>query len=255
MRQGNGAPDPGAIETLKRLIEVSTSVVALTGAGISTAAGIPDYRSPGGVWTKVEPITYQEFVASEEARLEDWRRRFEMNDRLASCQPTLAHRALAAMTRSGDMSAIVTQNIDDLHRRAGTDPQRLIELHGNATFGRCLDCGKPMELETIREHFRQMNRSPVCPQCSGLVKAAVVSFGQAMPESELARAAEFMGDADLVLAIGTSLVVHPAASLPLIGIDNGARLVIINKQSTPLDGVADLVLNHSIDSVFGVLTG
>ena len=246
-----GAPDPGAIEQLNSLVDAASSIVAMTGAGISTAAGIPDFRSPGGIWTKVEPITFQEFMASEDARLEDWRRRFEMNDLLASCEPTLAHRSLAAMVRSGRMSAIVTQNIDGLHQRAGTDPEHLIELHGNGTYGRCVDCGTQMDLAEARKFIAEKGRSPVCSNCSGLVKAAVISFGQAMPENELKRAANLAAKADLVFAIGTSLVVHPAATLPLIGVENGAELVIINKESTPLDGVAEMVLNHSIDAVFG----
>ena len=246
-----GAPDPGAIEQLNSLVDAASSIVAMTGAGISTAAGIPDFRSPGGIWTKVEPITFQEFVASEDARLEDWRRRFEMNDLLTSCEPTLAHRSLAAMVRSGRMAAIVTQNIDGLHQRAGTDLEHLIELHGNGTYGRCVDCGTQMDLAEARKFIAEKGRSPVCSNCSGLVKAAVISFGQAMPENELKRAADLAAKADLVLAIGTSLVVHPAATLPLIGIENGAELVIINKESTPLDGAAKMVLNHSIDAVFG----
>ena len=248
-----GAPDPGIAEQLKRKIDAASSIVAMTGAGISTAAGIPDYRSPGGIWTKVEPITFQEFLTSEDARLEDWRRRFEMNDMLASCEPTLAHKALAALVRSGRVSAIVTQNIDGLHQRAGTDPEHLIELHGNGTYGRCLDCGNVMDLAGARNFIAKEGRSPVCSSCSGLVKAAVISFGQAMPEKELNRAAQLAAKADLVFAVGTSLVVHPAATLPLIGVENGAELIIINKESTPVDGAAKMVLNHSIDAVFGAL--
>ena len=176
-----------------------------------------------------------------------------MNDLLATCRPTLAHNVLADFVRSGRMSVIITQNIDGLHQRAGTDPGRVIELHGNGTFGRCLDCRREMELKIIREHINSTGTSPTCPQCGGRVKAAVISFGQAMPEGAVSRAAGLCRDADLILVVGSSLVVHPAASLPVVGVDNGAGLAIINKQSTPLDGLADLVLNHSIDEVFAAL--
>lgn len=253
MRQDEDAPAPETLDKLRSLIDCAARTIAFTGAGISTAAGIPDFRSPGGLWTRMEPITFQEFFGSEEARLEDWRRRFEMNELFARAQPTIAHRALSEMVRDGRMPAIITQNIDGLHQRSGVDGRRIIELYGNATYGHCIDCRAPMDLDEIRRQIDASELCPRCPACHGLVKAAVVSFGEAMPADRMAEAASHCRDADLILVIGTSLLVQPAASLPLHGVQNGAKLVIINRQSTPLGGYADLVLSHSSDSVFAAL--
>ncbi len=253
MRAGDEAPPPEKIAALRTLLEGSDRVVGFTGAGISTAAGIPDFRSPGGMWTKMEPITYQEFVASEAARMEDWRRRFVMNDQFAGARPTVAHMALAAMADSGRMPAIVTQNIDGLHQRSGVGSDRVIELHGNATYGHCIDCRRRMELDEVRSFVEAEKRSPKCRTCGGMVKAAVISFGEGMPEAAMREAARHCMDADLILVVGTSLVVHPAASLPVLGLQHGAGIVIINRESTPLDRDAELVLNHSSDSVFAAV--
>jgi NAD-dependent deacetylase len=201
----------------------------------------------------MEPITYQAFVASEEARMEDWRRRFVMNEQFANARPTVAHLALAAMVEGGRMPAIVTQNIDGLHQRSGVTEDVVIELHGNATYGHCLDCRRRMKLDEIRSFIEAEKRSPRCPACGGFVKAAVVSFGEAMPEAAMTEAARHCMDADLILIVGTSLVVQPAASLPVLGLQHGAGIVIINRQSTPLDQDAELVLNHSSDSVFAAV--
>ncbi len=254
MRQDGGAPEPAEFDNLRRLLREAFAPVAFTGAGISTAAGIPDFRSPGGLWSQMEPITFQHFCASASARLEDWRRRFVMNEQFERARPTVGHLVLAEMVRSGRMPAIITQNIDGLHQRSGVAANRLVELHGNATFGHCIECRLPMDLESVRAEIDRTGRCPACTDCGGLIKAAVVSFGEAMPEAAMATATELCRNADLILAIGTSLQVQPAASLPQIGIRLGAKLVIINKQSTPLDGIAELVLNHSIDSVFAALS-
>jgi NAD-dependent deacetylase len=255
MRPDDEAPAPHLVAELRQLIDVSERIVAFTGAGISTAAGIPDFRGPGGIWTQMEPITYQDFVASEAARMEDWRRRFVMNDQFAGASPTVSHRAMAAMVEYGSMTVVITQNIDGLHQRSGVDARHVIELHGNATYGHCLSCRKRMELEEIRSRIERLGRSPVCDGCGGYIKAAVVSFGETMPQDLMERAAEHCRDADLILVVGTSLVVQPAASLPVLGLESGARLAIINRQSTPLDRFADLVLNHSSDSVFAAVRG
>lgn len=253
MRADVEAPPPEKIAALRTLLDDADRIVGFTGAGISTAAGIPDFRSPGGIWTKMEPITYQAFVASEEARMEDWRRRFVMNEQFAAARPTVSHLALAALVESGRMPAIVTQNIDGLHQRSGADADKVIELHGNATYGHCLDCRRRMELDEIHSLIRAENRSPRCGTCGGFVKAAVVSFGEAMPDDAMRNAAQHCMDADLILIVGTSLVVQPAASLPVLGLQHGAGFVIINRESTPLDHDAELVLNHSSDSVFAAV--
>ncbi|MGQ7791837.1 SIR2 family NAD-dependent protein deacylase [Faunimonas sp. B44] len=242
--EGNG------IDALRRLMSGADRILAFTGAGISTESGIPDFRSPGGIWSRMAPITYQEFVASEESRLEDWRRRFVMNADFARAEPNAGHRALAMLLDEGRDVAVVTQNIDGLHARSGIPADRLVELHGNATHGRCLDCGRRMELGEARALIEAERRCPRCPACGGLVKAAVVSFGQAMPEAEMARAVRFAERSDLVLAIGSSLVVHPAATIPLLAREAGADLVIVNREPTPLDDVASLVLRRSIGEIF-----
>jgi NAD-dependent deacetylase len=243
------APDKAAAARLAAWIAQAERVVAFTGAGISTESGIPDFRSPGGIWSQMQPITYQQFVASEPARLEDWRRRLAMNDQLAAAAPNVGHRALGQMVRSGKAVGIVTQNIDGLHQRAGAPPDKVVELHGNATRGRCLDCRQAMALEAVRAAIRADGRCPRCA-CGGLVKAAVISFGEAMPEEAMARAAAWAEECDLFLAIGSSLLVHPAASIPLIASQAGARLAIVNREATPLDEAADLVVHSPIGPLF-----
>jgi NAD-dependent deacetylase len=240
------------IAGLRRLIESSERIVALAGAGISTESGIPDFRSPGGLWTRMKPITYQEFVASEKARLEDWRRRFAMNEAFARAEPNAGHRGLTLLGNEGKLGTLVTQNIDGLHQRGGFPAERLIEIHGNATHGRCLDCRRTMALADVREAIDRTGRSPRCA-CGGPVKAAVVSFGEAMPEDRMRRATEAARGADLFLAIGSSLQVQPAASLPLTAKRSGAAFVILNREETPLDGAADLIVRQPIGAVFVAL--
>lgn len=231
------------------MIERSDSIVAMTGAGISTESGIPDFRSPGGIWSRMKPITYQEFVASEAARLEDWRRRFTMNADFARAAPNAGHLALADLARQGRLACLITQNIDGLHQRAGHPADALIEIHGNATHGRCLDCALAMPLRVVRARIEATGASPRCA-CGGLVKAAVISFGERVPEGLLRRAAEAAQRATLFVVVGSSLVVQPAAALPLMAAKSGARLAIVNRDPTPLDTVADLLLPESIAATF-----
>jgi NAD-dependent deacetylase len=253
MQQHEKTPAPEIVAMLRQMIRDAKRIVAFTGAGISTSAGIPDYRSPGGVWSKIQPITLQEFVRSEAARLEDWRRRFEMNEQFARAEPTIAHRVLADMLRDDRQHSIITQNIDGLHQRSGVAEDQLIELHGNATYGHCIDCRLRVELAIIRDMVAADHKCPVCSACGGLIKAAVVSFGEAMPQDRLADAIERCSQAELILVAGSSLVVQPAANLPHLAVQKGAKLVIINKQSTPLDHIAELVLNHSVDLIFSAI--
>jgi NAD-dependent deacetylase len=243
----------GNRDALRSLIEGARRIVAFTGAGISTESGIPDFRSPGGIWSRLEPITYQAFLTSEEARLEDWRRRFEMNRGFAAAEPNVGHRAVAALVEEGRAAGIVTQNIDGLHSRSGVPADRLVEIHGNATYAHCLDCRTVMTLEAAREAIRQEDRSPRCGRCGGLVKAAVVSFGEPVPEGAMARAVALAREADLMLVLGSSLVVQPAASLPLLAKRAGARLAIVNREPTPLDGEADLVVRSGIGEALGAV--
>ncbi len=240
------------IQSLRELIARSERVVAMTGAGISTESGIPDFRSPGGLWSRMKPITYQEFVASEEARLEEWRRRFRANERFANAEPNEGHRGLVRLMNEGKLRTVITQNIDGLHQRAGLPPESVIEIHGNSTRAHCLSCRAPMALQTIRETIETTGASPRC-ECGGLVKAAIISFGERMPEDAMAKATVFAEDADLFLVVGSSLLVQPAASLPLVAKRSGAALVIVNRDATPLDEYAELVLRESIGVVFSTL--
>jgi NAD-dependent deacetylase len=224
-------------------------IVALTGAGISTESGIPDFRSPGGIWSRRRPVQYRDFVADEASRLEDWDRRFEMMAFFDRAVPNAAHEALTSLARAGRLTCLITQNVDGLHQRAGFPVDRLVEIHGNSTYATCLDCGARAELEAQRD-LVEAGDSPRCPDCSGLLKAAVVSFGQQMPEKELFRAAEAASACDLFLVLGSSLVVHPAAQLPAIAAERGANLVILNREETPLDSLASTVIRTPLAQTF-----
>jgi len=245
------APDvTTAVDCLRELFEESRVIVPFTGAGISTECGIPDFRSPGGIWTKMRPIDFSEFVASQQARDESWRRRFAMQEHFGAAKPGRGHQALACLYHASKSPGVVTQNIDNLHQASGIAAEHVIELHGNTTYATCLDCAKRYELPWVKERFdREKGRAPDCPQCGGYIKTATVSFGQSMPEGPMRSAEQLTLSADLFLAIGSSLVVWPAAGFPLMAKRNGARLVIINREATELDDAADLVVRDDIGSV------
>jgi NAD-dependent deacetylase len=236
---------PGA-EELARLLGAARRAVVFTGAGISTESGIPDFRSPGGIWTKMMPINFDEYVACAETRRESWRRRFEMEDTWRAVKPNAGHYAVADLVRRGIVSRVITQNIDNLHQESGVPEDRVIELHGNTRYAKCLDCGERMEIADIRAWFEDHGEPPDCPKCGGIVKTATISFGQAMPEKEmdLARRATFA--CDLMLVLGSSLVVYPAAGFPLLAKRAGAKLAIVNREETDQDPYADLVLHSEI---------
>mgnify|MGYP001377416687 CR=1 FL=1 len=239
-----------AIARLGDMIHEATSIVPFTGAGISTECGIPDFRSPGGLWTKNRPIPFDEFLASQEARNESWRRRFAMSDQFGGARPGRGHRALASLYRSGKVPGVVTQNIDNLHQASGIAAEHVVELHGNTTFATCLDCGDRYELTWVRERMERGNGcAPDCPDCGGFIKTATISFGQAMPEDAMRRAEALTLQCNLFLAIGSSLVVWPAAGFPLLAKRNGAALVIINREPTEFDDLADLVVRADIGTV------
>ena len=236
----------GYMERLRSMIEEAKRVVVFTGAGISTESGISDFRSPGGIWTKNQPILFQDFISSEEKRREAWRRQFNTIDVMQKAKPNKGHLAIARLVRSGKASSVITQNIDGLHQRSGVPDEKVIELHGNATYAKCLDCGRRYELDPIRQAFEKDGALPVCKYCHGIVKTATISFGQAMPEEAMGKAQQETLSCDLFLAIGSSLVVYPAAGFPELAKRNGARLVIINRETTGLDNIADLVIHQSI---------
>jgi len=245
------APDLGtAIARLEEMINEATVIVPFTGAGISTECGIPDFRSPGGLWTKNRPIPFDEFLASQEARNESWRRRFAMDDQFGDAKPGRGHRALASLYRAGKVPAVVTQNIDNLHQASGISPEHVVELHGNTTYAACLDCGDRYELSWVRRRMDEADGcAPDCPTCGGFIKTATISFGQAMPDAAMQRAQDLALSCDLFVAIGSSLVVWPAAGFPLMAKRNGALLIIVNREPTEFDEVADLVVRQDIGTV------
>jgi len=249
MLQTDASPAESSIARLRELIDGASVVLPFTGAGISTECGIPDFRSPGGIWTKYRPIMFEDFLASAEMRDESWRRRLAMDAQFSTARPGRGHRALADLYKAGKVPAVVTQNIDNLHQASGVPDHRVIELHGNTTYATCLDCAKRYELAWIRQRFEAGGRSPDCTACGGYVKTATISFGQSMPEGPMRRAEELTLACDLFLAIGSSLVVWPAAGFPLMAKRNGARLVILNRDATEFDDVADLVIRQDIGTV------
>jgi NAD-dependent deacetylase len=244
------APDlQTAVSGLRELIDEAKTIVPFTGAGISTECGIPDFRSPGGLWTKNRPIPLDDFLASREMRDESWRRRFAMEKNCAAAKPGRGHRAFASLYRAGKVPALVTQNIDNLHQASGIAAQDVVELHGNTTYALCLACEARYELSWVRERFEvNEGRAPDCT-CGGFIKTATISFGQAMPIEAMQRAEELTKNCDLFLAVGSSLVVWPAAGFPLMAKRNGAALVIINREPTEFDELAVLVVRSDIGDV------
>ena len=234
------------VDDLARMIADARRIVAFTGAGSSTESGIPDFRSPGGIWTKFKPIEFSDFIASADARRESWRRKFASDAVMKAATPNAGHRALARLVEQGRMSAVITQNIDGLHQASGIPDDKVIELHGNATYASCLDCGERYTLDWVREIFSLDERLPKCTACGGMIKTATISFGQSMPEDEMERAREVALEADLCITIGSSLVVYPAAGFPIMAKRNGARYVILNRDPTDQDPIADLVINAEI---------
>jgi len=240
------------IRALARMLGEARRVVLFTGAGISTESGIPDFRSPGGIWTRLAPIDFAEFMRSEQARRETWRRRFEMDTMLRAARPNRGHRAVAQLVLDGKASSVITQNIDGLHQLSGVPDEQVIELHGNTTYAHCLTCGQRYEIGELRVDFERDRIVPHCA-CGGYVKSATISFGQAMPVIPMQRAEGETLACDLFVAIGSSLVVYPAAGFPELAKRNGAALIILNRQPTPLDGMADLVLRGTIGETMGAV--
>lgn len=221
-------------------------MVVFTGAGISTESGVPDFRSPGGVWSKMKPIYFQDFVGSEEKRREAWTRAFTGRAGWVGAKPNAGHFAVARLVQQGKVTAVVTQNVDNLHQDSGVPAERIVELHGNASYAKCLECGERHELDELKDSFLKVGEIPYCRRCGGLVKTATISFGQPMPAGPMARAEEATLDCDLFLVLGSSLVVYPAAGFPLLAKRNGAQLAIVNREPTELDAYADLVLHDEI---------
>ena len=237
------------ISRLAALLAGSARAVVFTGAGISTESVIPDFRSPGGVWSRMKPIDFDTFMHNEEAQREAWRRTFSGAAGWVGAKPNEGHFAIARLVGTGKVSHVITQNVDNLHQDAGVPADRVIELHGNAGYATCLVCGLRHELADLRDPFLEQGSLPACRACGGIVKSATISFGQPMPVEAMRRAEAASRDCDLFIVLGSSLVVYPAAALPMVAKTNGAALAIINREPTEMDGNADIVIHAEIGAV------
>ncbi|MGH2548910.1 MAG: SIR2 family NAD-dependent protein deacylase [Thermomicrobiales bacterium] len=227
---------------LANLAANATRMLALTGAGVSTESGIPDYRGPNGVWATQKPPTLGDYETNVEARIGFWKFRRESYPRMLERQPNQGHFALAALEHSGKLFGVITQNIDGLHQKAGNDPGRVVELHGTTHEVRCIPNNHRFSGVDIQARLEAGEADPHCVICGGVLRSSTILFGEPLPKVALDHAVAMSQVTDLMLIIGTSLVVNPAAQLPLVAKRRGARLVIINRESTPLDDQADLVI-------------
>jgi NAD-dependent deacetylase len=243
--------DKSEIALVANWIASSKCAVVLTGAGISTESGIPDFRSPGGVWSKYRTVYYDQFLESADARYEYWRQKCEMHREFAEAQPNVGHQVLARWEAAGRVHGVITQNIDGLHQLGGS--RKVLELHGTAREATCIDCRARYAINPLVEQFLAENRVPDCPDCGGRLKHATISFGQMLPADVLLEANRWTRECDLFLAIGSSLVVTPAADLPRNARHRGAKLVIINRDPTPLNPVADAALTDSIGETLAAI--
>jgi len=241
-------------ERLASLLAGSRRVAVFTGAGMSTESGVPDFRSPGGVWSRMKPIYFQDFMASEARRREAWTRAFTGAAGWTGAKPNAGHYAVARLVAEGKVGVVITQNVDNLHQDSGVPEDQVIEVHGNAGYAACLECGLRHELADLRAPFLERGVLPVCVACGGVVKTATIAFGQAMPAGPMARAEAAALACDLFLVLGSSLVVFPAAGLPLTAKRNGAALAIVNREPTDQDAFADLVLHDEIGPVLGAVS-
>ena len=221
-----------------------------TGAGISTESGIPDFRSPGtGLWEKIKPIQFGDFIGSEEVRVESWKRKFENEDVMAQAKPNLGHLAIVRLVQHGLGHGVITQNVDNLHQNSGLEDNQMVELHGNATDAGCLNCGHRYELDALKTQFTTLGKVAPCNLCGGILKTATISFGQSMPEEQMLRAQRLVEACNLMIVLGSSLTVYPAAGFPEYAKQRGASLVIINREPTGLDSIADLTISDPIGEV------
>ena len=235
-----------ALAQARALIGGSRRILAFTGAGVSTPSGIPDFRSPGGVWSRFKPVTFQEFVASDAGRRRYWEMRRQMWPDFARARPNVVHESLARLEADGRLLGVVTQNIDGLHQLGGCS--KVVELHGTNRRAVCLDCGGEQEMAAVQAAL-QPNQVPRCGACSGYLKAATISFGQALRPEVLREAFALAASCDLLLALGSSLVVYPAATLPEAARQAGARIVLVNRDETPLDHLAQVCLHAPLEHV------
>jgi NAD-dependent deacetylase len=236
-----------------QMIKDAQAILVFTGAGLSTESGIPDFRSPGGVWDRYDPsdFYFQKIISDEKAREKYWKMSTEFYDTMKDALPNVAHLAVRDIEDSGKLLAVVTQNIDHLHHKAGNSEDKIIEIHGTAFSVSCLNCGKKYGRDEIQRRLKSGVKIPHCEECSGILKPDTISFGQAMPEDKMAQAIVHAENCDLCIVLGSSLVVYPAASIPVQAVRNGAKLIIINRDETPLDTQADLVIHDSVSKALG----
>jgi len=235
---------------LSQYISKAKNIVIFTGAGISTESGIPDFRGPQGVWKTNTPIYFQDFIGSEDVRKESWKRKFSGQDIIKKAEPNIGHIAVAEIINTHTSAYLITQNVDNLHQDAGVPDDKITEIHGNATYANCLDCGIRYELKPIKKDFLENEAVPYCDSCGGIIKTATISFGQSMPVEGMQIAQRKTLGCDLFITIGTSLVVYPAAGFPKLAKEIGASLIIINNEPTDFDSIADLVIHEQIGKVF-----
>lgn len=239
------------LEEFAAKIRQNDQIVVFTGAGISTESGIPDFRSPGGIWTRYRPVTFQEYMSSEAARIEAWKRRLDGWEQYKNAKPNVGHYFVQSLSVKEKLIGLITQNVDGLHSRAGLPDDKIVELHGSNRKIVCLNCGKEFEPEPIINRLVGDFSAPRCDDCDGILKSATVSFGQAMPERAMRTAHEWSEQAEVFIVMGSSLQVQPAASFPVVAKRNGALLAIINREEGPLDDMADFVHNGAIGEFCG----
>ena len=238
------------LEEFARRVSKSEALVFFTGAGISTESGVPDFRSPGGVWSKFQPVLFQDFLASEAARVQHWQLKKATYELFKTVKPNIGHQAICDFEQRGQLLGLITQNIDGLHKLAGTSVTRLVELHGTDRLVTCLKCAKVFQPSDVYEKWHEELPTPTCDACGGFLKSANVSFGQSMPIEAMQRAQRWSEQADIFVVIGSSLQVQPAASFPVIAKRSGALLAIVNRDPTPLDDLADFLDNGAIGEFF-----
>jgi NAD-dependent deacetylase len=238
------------LEQFAAQIRSHRGIVFFTGAGISTESGVPDFRSPGGVWTKYQPVYFQDFLASEPARIQHWRLKKATYELFKTVEPNIGHYAIRDFEQRGQLLGLITQNIDGLHKLAGVSEDRLVELHGTDRLVTCLGCAKHFEPANVYESLPEEFSAPICDACGSFLKSANISFGQQMPAEPMRRAQSWTGAADVFIVVGSSLQVQPAASFPVIAKRNGALLAIVNRDETPLDDIADYVYHGGIGDWF-----
>ena len=236
-----------------KLIKASKGTVILTGAGISTESGLPDFRSDNGFWTKNQPIQFKEFLMDEEQRRLSWLRNLELHKLLANLSPNSGHKLVQRIVSLKKNNALITQNIDGLHQKAGVKEDQIIEIHGNATKAACLSCFKENSIELLHNAVVKNLELPPCEYCSGIVKVATISFGQPMNERDMIKASDISIECDLMIVMGSSLKVMPAGKIPEQARLSGAKLVILNREKTPYDDIADVVINDELKNICSTL--